>query len=124
MMTDRTFAEKLRARIESDPNLTEAGLAVKAGLSNAAIRKLLAGSTQNPRMDTAMKICRALGTTVEEFMSNAQTPEEHEIVRLVSRLPVHLRQKLLGYGQGLLDAEDPAPPADGSADRSENDRKK
>lgn len=122
-MTDRTFAEKLRARIDADPDLTEAGLAVKAGLSNAAIRKLLAGNTQNPRMDTAMKICRALGTTVEEFMSEAETPEEHEIVRLVSQLPAHLRQKLLGYGQGLLDAEDPVPPADGSADQSDPGQK-
>ena len=57
-----TFAELLRARIESTPDLTEAGLAVKAGLDNATIRKIIAGN-RNPRIDTIRKICAALGTT-------------------------------------------------------------
>lgn len=101
-MTDRTFADLLKSRIESDPSLTEAGLAVKAGLSNSVVRKLLAGTTQNPRVDTAMKICKALGTTIEEFMGTPRTAEERDIVHLISQLPVGLRRQLLGYGQGLL----------------------
>ncbi|WP_109468882.1 helix-turn-helix domain-containing protein [Albibacillus kandeliae] len=109
-MADRTFAERLRAAIDADPKLTEAGLAVKAGLSNSVVRKILAGNTQNPRVDTARKICAALGTTLEEFMSNAQTEEEKEIVRLVARLPEHLRQQLLGYGRGLAASWDQAQP--------------
>ncbi|MDZ4393799.1 helix-turn-helix transcriptional regulator [Cypionkella sp.] len=108
-MTDRTFAELLQARINSDPTLTEAGLAVKAGLSNSVVRKLLAGTTRNPRVDTAMKICSALGTTIEEFMGSPRTPEERDIAYLVSRLPVALRRQLLGYGQGLLEQTGPAP---------------
>jgi transcriptional regulator with XRE-family HTH domain len=114
-MTDRVFAEHLRARIEADPKLTEAGLAVKAGLSNSVIRKLLAGNTKNPRLDTAKKICAALGTTYEEFMSTPQTLEEHQILHLVSQLPAHLRRQLLGYGQALLDASDhpPSEPVEG-----------
>lgn len=70
-MTDRTFAERLRQVIDADPELTEAGLAVKAGLDNSAIRSLMSGRVKNPRFDTAIKICRALGTTVEDFMSGA-----------------------------------------------------
>lgn len=108
-MADRTFAEKLRAVIETDPELTEAGLAVRAGLSNSVIRKLMNGTTQNVRVDTAIKICRALGTTLEEFMGSPQTPEEREIARLVSQLPAPLRRQLITYGQGLLDAQGPAP---------------
>lgn len=115
-MIDRAFAIKLKSVIDADPNLTAAGLAVKAGLSNAAIRKLLAGNTKNPRMDTARRICAALGTTLEEFMSEAQTSEEKEIVRLVMQLPADLRQKLLGYGQGLLEGVNPAPPEPGEDD--------
>lgn len=109
-MADRTFAERLRAEIENDPDLTEAGLATKAGLSNSVVRKILAGHTQNPRVDTARKICAALGTTLEEFMSEAQTPVEREIVRLVAQLPEHLRQQLLGYGRGLAASVDSPPP--------------
>ena len=101
-MNDRTFAEKLRQRIEDDPNLTEAGLAVSAGLSNAAIRRLLSGATKNPRVDTAIMICRALGTTLEEFMGQPQTKEERRIAHLMSQLSVEERRQLLGYGEGLL----------------------
>ena len=109
-MTDRTFAERLRETIDNDDDLTESGLAIKAGLSNATIRKLLAGNTKNPRVDTARKVCAALGISLEEFMSNAHTDEEHEIVRLALRLPDHLLQQLLGYGKFLEQQADQAPP--------------
>lgn len=102
-MTDRTFAQKLQAVIDADPNLTEAGLATKAGLSNSVIRKLLAGTTKNPRVDTAMKICSALGTTIEEFMGLPLTPEEREINAVVSELSADERRELLAYGKGLRD---------------------
>lgn len=108
-MIDRTFAERLRAIIDSDPNLTEAGLATRAGLSNSVVRKLLAGDTKNPRIDTAMKICSALGTTIEEFMGSAKTPEEREILRLVGQLSLPLRRQLLGYGQAIAAAQDQPP---------------
>lgn len=115
-MTDSTFAERLRLAIQNDPNLTEAGLAVRAGLDNSTIRQLLAGKTKNPRVDTAMKICAALGTTIEEFMGSPRNEEERDILRLVSQLPVHLRRQLLGYGQALADTQDqvllPPPKAE------------
>lgn len=106
-MKDRTFAERLKKVIEANPDLTEAGLAVKAGLANSTIRKLLAGSVQNPRVDTAMKICAALGTTVDQFMKPDQSAAEAEISRLVSLLPEHLRRQILGYTQAVASARDP-----------------
>ena len=110
-MTDRTFAQRLKAVIEDDPNLTEAGLATKAGLSNSVIRKLLKGDTQNPRVDTAIKICNALGTTLEDFMSGAfqdsavSADEEAQRIRfLLSQLTPEERIRLVTYGEGMRDA--------------------
>lgn len=121
-MTDRTFAERLKAVIDSDENLTEAGLATKAGLSNSVIRKLLKGNTQNPRVDTAVKICAALGTTLEDFMSGAfqgsatAVDEEAQRIRnLLSQLTPEERVRLVTYGEGLRDARQmthPTPPPD------------
>ncbi|PHS21764.1 MAG: hypothetical protein COA84_15230 [Robiginitomaculum sp.] len=104
------FLVKLRAVIDARPEFTVAGLAVKAGLTNSAIRAMFSGRNQSPRLDTARKICEAMGTTLEEFMSDAQTSEEFEIVRLVSQLSVEERQQLLGFGKGLLASQNPAPP--------------
>lgn len=107
-MTDPQITEpfvlKLRAAIDADPELNVSNLAVKAGLSNSSIR-LMFKQNRSPRVQTMRKICAALGTTLEEFMSEAETSEEKEIVRLVMQLPEHLRQQLLGYGQALLDAD-------------------
>lgn len=95
------FLIKLKARIESDPDLTTSGLAIKAGLDNSAIRSMFKRGYKSLRITTARKICAALGTTYEEFMAEAQTTEEQEIVRLVSRLSAEERQLLLGFGKGL-----------------------
>ncbi|MFC4216464.1 hypothetical protein ACFP4H_19930 [Pseudophaeobacter arcticus] len=47
-------------------------------------------------------------------MSNAQTSEEQEIVRLFAQLPEPLKQQLLGYGRGLAAAADQSQPKDAS----------
>jgi len=104
------FLIRLKERIETDPNITAASLSVKAGLSNAAIRHWLNGDSKSPTLESARKICAALGTTLEEFMSNSQTVEEQEIVRLFAQLPEPLKQQLLGYGRGLAAAVDQAQP--------------
>lgn len=109
------FLIRLRDRIDRDPNLTDAGLAKKAGLSDSAIRQYYSRSNRTPRVENARKICAALGTTLEEFMSDAQTQEEREIVRLTLQLSDPLRRQLLGYAQALAAAQDrtdPKPPLD------------
>lgn len=112
-MTERTFAQRLKSIIDADSTLSEAGLATKAGLSNSVIRKLLKGDTQNPRVDTAIKICAALGTTLEDFMSgafqNATIPadtEDQHIRTLLSQLTIEERRRLVTYGEGMRDARD------------------
>ena len=108
------FLRRLKERIDSDPNLTVSGLAVKAGLNNAAIRQWLSGTNKSPTIASARKVCAALGTTLEEFMSEAETPEEKEIVRLALQLPDHLLKELLGYGRGLAAAAGQSQPKDGA----------
>lgn len=110
-MSEPTFSERLQRVIDSDPNLTVAGLAVKAGLDNSALRSLLSGRVKNPRLDTAIKVCAALGTTLEDFMSGAyeagRVPADKEAQRirsLLSQLSPRERRLLITYGEGLRDA--------------------
>lgn len=97
----REFVLRLEAYLAEHPEETPAGLSVRAGLDNSAIRSLLAGRARGPRLETAMKICAALGTTIEEFMGQPRSPEERDILRLLSQLPVAQRQRLLGYAEAL-----------------------
>lgn len=110
------FLAKLKQVIDDDPNLTVSNIAVKAGLTNSVVRKWYSEG-KSPRLDSMRRVCEALGTTLEVFLSDATTEEEKEIVRLVARLPDHLRRQLLGYGQGLLAAEDQAHQAPDEAKR-------
>lgn len=117
-MSDRTFAQRLQAVIDADTDLTPAGLAKKAGLDNSAIRSLLSGKAKNPRIDTAMKICAALGTTLEDFMSgafpNSAVPADEEAQRirtLLSQLTPEERVRIVTYGEGMRDARQMAPQA-------------
>jgi len=107
------FLRRLKALIDSEPDLTPSALALKAGLSNSAIRIMFSRNAQSVRLSTAKKICAALGTTYEAFMSEAQTSEEQEIVRLVSQLSEADRQLLLGFGKGLVAAMGQARPESG-----------
>lgn len=107
-MMAKKFWEKLHQTIEASPDLTESGLAVKAGLSNSAIRQMIVNK-RDPRMSTAEKICEAMGTTYAIFMSDAETEEQQEIVRLASQLPPHLLHELLGYGRALAASHNRSP---------------
>lgn len=109
-MNGRDFAARLKDYIDRTPGMTPAGLAVQAGLDNSTIRGLLTGKAQGPRLETALKICEAIGTTLEEFLGDPRTQEERDILRLLSQLPVDQRRRLLGYAEALRDAQDPRSP--------------
>lgn len=94
------FVEILEKRIAEDPSLTPAGLAKKAGLDNSTIRQMIRDN-RNPRIDTAIKICHALGETVESFMSQAQDPVMSEILAHLEKLDGAERQMLLAAARGL-----------------------
>lgn len=94
------FVDILERRIESDPTLTPAGLATKAGLDNSTIRQMIK-DRRNPRIDTAIKICHALGETVESFMAKAHDPVMSEILFHLEQLTPEERQILLGAVRGI-----------------------
>lgn len=113
-MTDKPITDpfllRLKERIDNDPAITVAGLATKAGLDNSTIRNLFSRGYKSTRISTARKICTALGTTYEEFMGDAQTSEEIEIVQLVSQLSAKERELLLTFGKGLVAAQGQSRP--------------
>lgn len=95
-----SFVEILENRIDSDPSLTPAGLAKRAGLDNSTIRQMIK-DRRNPRIDTALKICQALGETVESFMSQSRDPVTSEILAHLEQLTPEERQILLAAVRGI-----------------------
>ncbi|MDO8982742.1 helix-turn-helix transcriptional regulator [Cypionkella sp.] len=94
------FVDILLEKLAENPDLTEAGLARKAGLDNSTIRQMIK-FRRNPRIDTAVKICRALGETVETFMSQKSSPAMSELLLLLEQLTPAERDFLLAAARGL-----------------------
>lgn len=117
-METREFVQILKDRIEADPNLTVSGLAVKAGLNNSTIRQMIAKG-RSPRIETAVKICRALGDTVETFLSEGRDPITREILVCLEQLSDAERRMILGAVKGLHDRGRAAEQQSVSASREE-----
>lgn len=96
----KEFVDILIERINDDPNLTESGLALKAGLDNSTIRQMIK-YRRNPRIDTAISICRALGETIESFMSSGHDPVMSELLFHLEQLSGEERVLLLAAAKGL-----------------------
>ena len=94
------FVTLLERRIKSDPDLTVAGLAKAAGLDNSTISQMIT-NRRSPRIDTAIKICAALGETVDSFMTQARDPVVSEILAHLEQLTFEERQLLLAAVRGL-----------------------
>lgn len=60
-----TIARKL-ATLRKDAGLTVIELTVKSGVSRAAIHAIEAG-TRKPSLETARKLCKAMGVSLSEF---------------------------------------------------------
>lgn len=95
-----SFVDILEERIKANPDLTPAGLAKRAGLDNSTIRQMIR-DRRSPRIDTALKICQALGETVESFMSQSRDPVTSEILAHLEQLTAGERQILLAAVRGI-----------------------
>ena len=136
-MVKNDFVERLSVYIEARSDLTPSRLAIDAGLDNSAIRALLSGKARHPRLDTALAICAALGTTLERFMSADVAdlregriprsrasapldPIDRRILDLIETLEPDERLRLLGYAEALT--ADHARPDPASRDHARADR--
>jgi transcriptional regulator with XRE-family HTH domain len=101
----RTFREALVAALD-EHGTSVRELAKGAGVSVDQLYKVKQGKSSSTNVDDAAKIARYFGQTLDQFMGSPDGEYPHEIALLYSRLPDDLRRKLLGYGEGLLDASD------------------
>jgi transcriptional regulator with XRE-family HTH domain len=95
------FVELLQKYIDADPDLTESGLAKKAGLNNSTIRQMIKYN-RSPRIDNALKICKALGMTIEGFMAGSQDPVRAELLFLIDQLSSEELHVLRGAARGIV----------------------
>ena len=126
-MQRNDFIDRLSALLTARPDLSPSRLAIDAGLDNSAIRALLKGKARHPRLDTALAICEALGTTLEAFMSaeraeleagriprapahRSRDPIDRRILDLLSTLSPDERLRLLGYAEALGAPHAPSQP--------------
>jgi len=101
-MQSDEFVRRLRQRIKDDEELTASGLAKRAGVDNSTIRKMLSIDGASPRLETARRICKALGTTYEAFMSDPDDPLSKEILDLYRQLEPSERRMLIAAAKGLV----------------------
>jgi transcriptional regulator with XRE-family HTH domain len=87
-MTDSTqtaFAAALEAHLsEHAEDLTS--LANRAGVSRNALYKVRYGKTKSPSVDIAIKVARAYGETVEEFMGLTPVEIRDELLAEIAQL--------------------------------------
>ncbi|PTX45608.1 phage repressor protein C with HTH and peptisase S24 domain [Gemmobacter caeni] len=65
------FVEGLRRYFDENPEVKPATVGVRAGLSQWAIAKMLSGATKSPKHQTAEKIAKAIGMSVEEVAGHS-----------------------------------------------------
>ncbi len=108
------FVEILVRRIEADPDLSEAGLAVKAGLNNSTIRQMIAKGA-NPREDTMRKVAAAFGESLETFMAEGRDPRTTRLLHLLEELTPEEQALLTTFATSILAqrqaADEPRPEA-------------
>ena len=99
MADEATIAANI-ARLRLDRQLTQAGLAAKAGLSRVALGKIERGSVV-PRARTLTALAKALAVPVGELVTPVRPLES---VRFRARVQVHAREQILAEVSKWLDA--------------------
>jgi len=65
---------------------------------------------RSPRIDTAMKICHALGETLDSFLTKGRDPVTAEILFHLDQLSDEERRLLLAAARGLRAVDPEAEP--------------
>lgn len=80
-----TFQKALIAHIEEAREEVTA-LARRAGVSRDALYKVIYGKTKSPSLEIIIRVARAYGKTVEEFMGIAPAQVKDDLIEEISRL--------------------------------------
>jgi SOS-response transcriptional repressor LexA len=83
-----TLSENILKCLERS-GLTQKGAALKAGLSETAIRDIVVGRSKNPRYDTIKKIADLFGCSAEDLLNN----EKLEVGELMSPIAKVRKEK-------------------------------
>ncbi|MBL1438361.1 MAG: helix-turn-helix transcriptional regulator [Rhodobacteraceae bacterium] len=104
----KTFTETLDEHIKATPDLTEAGLARSVGLDKSTIRQMIKFGRQ-PGVENALKICAALGTTIEDFMGGDRPALEAQFLELAAQLTDAERQVLEASLKAMIESRNRVP---------------
>lgn len=104
----KTFRDALLDHL-AHTGLSVADLSKRSGVSAQQLYKIKQGKSASTNVEDAQRISDAFGKTLDEFMGSPAGEYPHEIAYLYSQLPADLRRKLVGYGEGLLAAQDQPP---------------
>jgi len=79
------FVETLKWWLEQKDALTPTALARQAGLDKTAVRQMIV-MERSPRIDTAAKICAALGVSLDQFFARDFSGQRSSLVRQLDHL--------------------------------------
>lgn len=79
------FVDTLKWWLDHKDHLTPTALARDAGLDKTAVRQMIV-MERSPRIDTAMKICSALGVSLDQFFARDLGGKRQALVRQLDRL--------------------------------------
>lgn len=105
MPNNKTLGERVKqARLEK--NWSQVELAAAAGLSNAAISELERDITEKPKMDTLLRVCRALGKDITYFTGQNDVNTEVISSTQFRKAPL-ISWVQAGQKQAIVDAYQP-----------------
>lgn len=79
------FVDTLKWWLENSDDLTPTALARRAGLDKTAVRQMIV-MERSPRIDTAMKICAALGVSLDQFFARDPASKRSALMRQLNQL--------------------------------------
>lgn len=96
------FSETLEWWLERRDNLTPTAIARQCGLDKTAVRQLIVNG-RTPKVDTAQKICAALGVSLDQFFAKDDDGRRRRIARLLDQLHDDEIELLQAAAQGLIE---------------------
>lgn len=80
--------DRIKAVIESNPDMSVRSVSLEAGLSDSMLNKFLKGETRSPTLETVDKLAKALDVDPRWLAYGEGDPERASTIdRLISKIP-------------------------------------